>query len=490
MKKPHFLLVSFPAQGHINPTLQLAKILVRLGAAATFVTPPKAYSRISSSFSITTTTTTITSGISFATISDGTESGSGVDSSDPMYPAQFESHGPSSLAALVRSFADSGRSVSCIVYNFLLPWVADVAVDLGVPSALLWIQPSAVLAVYYHFIVKSPHLFTDLSQKIQLPGLPPLAAEELPSFVLPDNPFPLSVPIFCSMFRAVEESKSKWVLVNSFDALEECVVSSLKEVNLDVIGVGPLIPSAFLDKKRSSDQDMAFGGDLHSPISGCNVMHWLDLKEAGSVLYASFGTLAMLSPVQVDEIAAGLLESGHYFIWVVRLPENYGGFPAGFDEAVKKRGLLVKWCRQVEVLAHPSVGCFVTHSGWNSTLEGLVNGKPMVCVPQWSDQPTNAKLVEQVWRIGVRARKNQEGVVGREELKRCVNVVMGEESGKEMRKKALRWRELAVEAATADGGTSDRNIRTIIGYFKPEKEDDEKSIEQEPDIARLELAVA
>ena len=89
------------------------------------------------------------------------------------------------------------------------------------------------------------------------------------------------------------------------------------------------------------------------------------------------------------------------------------------------KGMVVAWCDQQRVLAHPSVGCFVTHCGWNSTLEAVVCGVPMVAVPSWSDQPVNAWLVEEDWGVGVRAERDGEGVLTRGELARCVELLMG-----------------------------------------------------------------
>ena len=90
------------------------------------------------------------------------------------------------------------------------------------------------------------------------------------------------------------------------------------------------------------------------------------------------------------------------------------------EEQLERQGMVVPWCAQLEVLSHPSLGCFVTHCGWNSSLESLVSGIPVVAFPLWSDQRTNAKLIEDVWRIGVRVMSNEEGIVQGNEIKRCV----------------------------------------------------------------------
>lgn len=120
---------------------------------------------------------------------------------------------------------------------------------------------------------------------------------------------------------------------------------------------------------------------------------------------------------------------------------------------------------QVEVLSHGSLGCFVTHCGWNSTMESLGSGVPMVAFPQWTDQGTNAKMVQDVWKTGVRVDDKvnvEEGIVEAEEIRKCLDVVMGSGGkGQEFRRNADKWKCLAREAVT-EGGSSDSNMRTFL----------------------------
>lgn len=153
------------------------------------------------------------------------------------------------------------------------------------------------------------------------------------------------------------------------------------------------------------------------------------------------------------------------FLWVVREAQNEGGEEIRARTSASKRGLVVSWCSQVEVLSHPSVGCFVSHCGWNSTTESLAVGVPMVCFPQWSDQQINAKMVEEVWKTGVRLVVDEDGVVKGGELKRCLEEVMEGESGEEVRKNADKWRDMAREAA-GEGGSSDRNVKAFVDKVK------------------------
>ena len=131
--------------------------------------------------------------------------------------------------------------------------------------------------------------------------------------------------------------------------------------------IGPTIPSKYLDKRLEDDKD--YGIHLFKPeIDIC--INWLNSKETGSVVYVSFGSLAALGEEQMQELALGLKKSNSYFLWVVRQTEQKK-LPANFLEEASEKGLVVSWSPQLEVLAHKAVGCFMTHCGWNSTLEAL-----------------------------------------------------------------------------------------------------------------------
>ncbi|KAI8009989.1 UDP-glycosyltransferase 74E2 [Camellia lanceoleosa] len=117
------------------------------------------------------------------------------------------------------------------------------------------------------------------------------------------------------------------------------------------------------------------------------------------------------------------------------------------------------------MLAHKAIGCFVTHCGWNSTLEGLGLGVPMVGVPKWADQLTNAKFIEEIWSVGVRAKEDEKGVLRREELMGCLKEVMEGERSVEIRKNACKWKELAKEAIS-EGGSSDKSIDEFVEHLK------------------------
>lgn len=221
--------------------------------------------------------------------------------------------------------------------------------------------------------------------------------------------------------------------------------------------IGPTLPSAYLDKRLGDDKD--YGLNMLKPVTGA-CMEWLDSKPNGSVVYASYGSFAKLEPEQMEELAWGLRRSNAYFLMVVRESEQ-AKLPQKFKEETAEKGLVVSWCPQLEVLAHRAIGCFLTHAGWNSTLEALSLGVPMVVAPLWLDQPTNAKFVEDVCGVGLRARADDKGIVRREVLEDCIGKVMGSDGLKEIKNNALKWKNLAREAVD-EGGSSDKCIDEFV----------------------------
>nr|KYP31999.1 Indole-3-acetate beta-glucosyltransferase 1 [Cajanus cajan] len=257
---------------------------------------------------------------------------------------------------------------------------------------------------------------------------------------------------------ALDEETRPRILVNTFEALEPEALSVVEKLNM--IPIGPLIPSAFYGKDPS---DNSFGGDVFDLTNG--YVEWLEKKKEMSVVYVSFGSYCVLSKAQMEEVARALLDCGRPFLWVVREKEE---LEVELELGLGGKGKIVTWCSQVEVLSHGAVGCFVTHCGWNSAMESLASGVPMVAFPLWVDQKTNAKLIEDVWKVGVRVdgEVNEEGVVQRERIREGLEVVMGSgERGEELRKNANKWKDLARDAVK-QGGSSDNNLRAFLRHVQ------------------------
>ncbi|KAL2469455.1 UDP-glycosyltransferase 75D1 [Abeliophyllum distichum] len=455
MSRPHVLLVTFPAQGHINPSLTFAKTLIRNGIQVTFATSLSAQRRMAKAAS------DITNDITFVAFSDGYDDGFKLSDDHEHYMTEIRNRGSDTLRDTILDSANQGRRITCLVYSLLLPWAAAVAREVHIPCALLWIQPATVLDLYYYYFngygEEINNSSDDPSWAIQLPRLPLLAKRDIPSFMLPSNSYKFALPSFKEQLETLDAETKPKVLVNTFDALEPDALKAIE--HYDLIGIGPLIPSAFLDGKDPSDK--AVGGDLFHKSE--DYVQWLNSKPESSVVYVSFGSLLRLPKVQMEEIAKGLLECRRPFLWVIHAKENKEeDDELSCLEELKQLGKIVPWCSQLEVLTHPSLGCFVTHCGWNSTLESIACGVPVVAFPRWTDQGTNAKLIQDVWRTGLRVNPREDDTVESDEIKRCIETIMDDgEIGRELRENAKKWKNLAREAMQEDG-SSTKNLKAFV----------------------------
>ncbi|KAG1328260.1 Crocetin glucosyltransferase 2 [Cocos nucifera] len=449
IRQAHALVLPVPSQGHMNPMLQFAKRLSSHGLLVTLATTRFVLS----------TTRPESGPVALAPISDGFDrAGFAEAGSIPAYFNRFESIGSTTLDELIRSERDAGRPVRVLVYDSLLPWARDVGERHGMVTAAFFTLPCGVTTVFG--LVKEGQLRIPVTEPVSLPGLPRLEPDGLPSILSETDADqnPLFLKLVLEQYKNLEKADA--VLVNSFYELEpeeaDYMASTWRAKT-----IGPTVPSSYLDNQLPSDSHYGFNMYIPS-VTLC--MQWLDSQPSNSVVYVSFGSLAALGPDQMAELAFGLLNSGKYFLWVVRsseaskLPENF------MKDLSSERGLVVSWSPQIAVLSHKAVGCFLTHCGWNSTIEGISLGVPMVGLPQWGDQPMNAKYIEDVWKIGVRVRAKEKGLVGREEVDRCVRVVMEGEMSEEFRRNARKLAELA-KKAVGEGGSSDRNITEFVAMY-------------------------
>ncbi|XP_030534061.1 phloretin 4'-O-glucosyltransferase-like [Rhodamnia argentea] len=461
MVPSHFLLVALPNRGAMNPALLLAERLARVGSHVTFLTTVSAHRRMINPVRL--------EGVTITTFSDGYDDGRkpGVDSE--RFYAEMERRGSEALSGLIKYSFGRGLRITCALHT-VIPWVDDVARSFQIESVLVWIQPASVFSIYYYYfngyedVIKNvTSQSCDTSSLIRLPGLPPLTNRDVPSFFNHENKYAFVLPKLQSQFEQLTEGgNTKVVLVNTFDALELEVLRGIGTLNL--VGIGPVVPLRFLDAQNDNSSDKSSRGDLFRGSE--DYFQWLNSKEEASVIYVAFGSMATLSKAQKREMACGLLETSRPFLWVIR--ESDGDDDELIHkEELDKIGVIVPWCSQTDVLSHPSIGCFLTHCGWNSTLESLACGVPMVAFPQFGDQMTNAKLVQDVWKVGVRVSEiNEEGInVEGGEIKKCLELVMGgEEIGEGIRRHAKKWKDLAMEAFK-EGGSSDRNLKAFVEEF-------------------------
>ncbi|KAJ1403782.1 UDP-glycosyltransferase family, conserved site [Sesbania bispinosa] len=428
----------------MNPMIQFSKRLVQRGVKVTLVTVVSLWRTI---------TNKDLGSIEVESISDGYDDG-GLAAAESLeiYKETFWRVGPQTLAELLHKLASSNNPPDCVIYDAFLPWALDVAKNFGLLGATFFTQSCSVNDIYFHAYQKKVELPLSRTEFF-IPGLPKLAPKDLPSFLYKYGSYPGYFDIVLNQFSNIH--KADWVLANTIYELEQGVVDWLMKI-WPLKTVGPALPSMFLDKRLQDDKD--YGVNISDPnVEAC--IKWLDEKPKGSVVYVSFGSMAGLSEEQTMELAWGLRDSGSYFLWVVRDSEQ-DKLPKGFVETSKK-GLIVTWCPQLLVLTHESLGCFLTHCGWNSTLESVCLGVPMIVMPLWTDQVTNAKLIVDVWKMGVKAIADEKDIVRRETIEHCIKEVMETEKGNEIKNNAIKWKNLA-KSSLDEGGRSDKNIAQFV----------------------------
>ncbi|XP_048499971.1 UDP-glycosyltransferase 74G1 [Beta vulgaris subsp. vulgaris] len=454
-QKAHVLVVPFPGQGHINPMFQFSKRLASKGIKPTLT--PTIY--ISKSMQTHTIPTQYGPPIQIRPISDGYDDGGYAQAeSTKAYLDSIAIEGPKTLAQLIQKLAEEGDPVKAVIYDGFAPWALDVAKKFGLVGVLFFTQSCSVNSIYYHVqrgLIELPLLGPGPST-VSVPGVPELQPWEVPSFVENYGSYPFWFDAVMEQFSNIDQVD--WVLCNIFYDMEIEVVDWMSKM-WKVKTIGPTVPSYYLDKRLEDDKDYSLQFFKPNTVLCKN---WLDSKPKESVIYISFGSAAELSEEQFKELSCSLRNSHNNFLWVVREKEQTK-LPKGFIDETSKQGLVVGWASQLDILAHEATGCFVTHCGFNSVLETLSLGVPVVAVPQWTDQGTNAKFVEDVWRIGVRAKVDEKGIVRKEMLEECIKEVMEGENREEFKKNAAKWKKLAKEAMY-EGGSSDKNIDEFVAY--------------------------
>ncbi|XP_004496937.1 gallate 1-beta-glucosyltransferase 84A24 [Cicer arietinum] len=460
----HILLVSYPAQGHINPLLRLAKCLAAKGSSVIFTTTKKAGKDMQTGCNITDKTVTpIGDGsLTFNFFDDGFKEDDPIRTNLSDYTPQLEHVGKKHVSKIIKNYADLKTPISCIINNIFIPWVCDVATEHKIPFAILWSESSAVFTAYYNYFHKlarfpsKPEPYID----VQLCSLL-LKHNEIPDLLHPFNNYPFLGTLILEQIKNL--SKALCVLVDTYEELEHDFIDYISNKSVVIRPIGPLFNNPKIKCASNIRGDFVKSDD-------CNIIEWLNSKPLSSVVYISFGTIVSLPQEQVNEIAYGLLNSKQVsFLWVlkVKTPPNEIVLPDGFLEETNGRGKVVKWGPQVEVLAHPSLACFITHCGWNSSMEAIALGVPVLTFPAWGDQVTNAKFLVDVFGVGIRLgySRAENKLVSRDEVKKCLLEVMAGEKAEELKKNAIKWKK-AAEAAVAVGGSSDWHLNAFIEDIK------------------------
>ena len=241
-----------------------------------------------------------------------------------------------------------------------------------------------------------------------------------------------------------------WLLYNSFYELDSLALNLVP----GIIPVGPL---------HSGNQLGCQIGSFWPDDSTC--LSWLDKQPVGSVIYVSFGSTSIFNQQQFDELALGLELIGLPCLWVIRsniTTEALSKFLDGIRRRIVDHGKIVDWAPQEEVLAHPSTACFISHCGWNSTLEDISMGVPFLCWPYFTNQFQNKSYVCDVWKVGLGLNSDENGIVTRHEINTKIKTLLSDDV---IKTKALKLKEMA-KKSVSEGGSSFKNFESFIEQIK------------------------
>ncbi|KAF7804390.1 UDP-glycosyltransferase 73C2-like [Senna tora] len=473
---PHFILFPLMAQGHTIPMIDIARLLAQRGVIVTIFTTPKNASRFDSVLS-----RAVLSGLQIrllqlqfpskeAGLPEGTETFDMLSSVDMVF-GLF--NGINMLHNTAEKLFDELKPPpTCIISDMCIPWTIQLAQKYGIPRiAFHGFSCFCLHCLHKIRSSKVAESITSESEYFSVPDIPhhiEVTKDQIPGSMSEDERMK---GLGEKMMDA--EMKSYGVIINTFEELEgEYVRDYKKERKGKVWCIGPV---SLCNKE---DLDKAQRGNKAS-ITQSECFKWLDSQKPQSVVYACLGSLCNLISSQLVELALALEASKKAFVWVIRGGDKMQELEKwmeedGYEERIKGRGLLIRgWAPQVLILSHPSIGGFVTHCGWNSTLEGISAGVPMVTWPLFADQFLNEKLVCQVLRVGVsvgvevQMKWGEEEKIGvvvkKEDIRKAIDMVMeeGEEESEERRKRAKELSEMA-KRAVENGGSSHRNISLLI----------------------------
>ncbi|RZC83714.1 hypothetical protein C5167_046508 [Papaver somniferum] len=484
MKKIHALVLPFPAQGHVIPLMKLSNYLLENGFKITFVNTESNHETVVAS--LPKQSNSKENGIRLVSIPDGRDPGADERDFAHLFDSISASM-PNYLEVLIREInesTDDDDKITCVIADENMGWAVKVAKKMKIPVASFWTASVWLRTVHLHLEQmietgilgsegKSQKHFTVISgfydkfymKFLKLPdsltGVP--AQQQMMQFS-PDMPamntdlFPWTLTgdsiLQKSFFRSIRSNTqdikdSDWFLCNSVYELEKPNFP----LNKNLLPVGPLLLAA--------DQQPQLSGNFLSEDSTC--LSWLDQQPARSVIYLAFGSSTILNKHQFHEIALGLEHTGQPFLWAVR-PNltDIDAYPEGFQARVANRSRIVGWAPQQKVLAHPSIACFVTHCGWNSTMEGVATGVPFLCWPYFVDQFLNQSYICDIWKVGLQLNKNEGGIISKEEFINKVKALLADEM---IRARALELKDIS-KKSVSEGGSSMTNLTNFIQSVK------------------------
>ncbi|KAK7337136.1 hypothetical protein VNO77_17696 [Canavalia gladiata] len=468
----HFVLFPLMAQGHMIPMMDIAKILIYHNIKVTVVTTPQNASRFTSIFD-----RYIASGFPIKIVQlqfPCEEAGvpHGCENLD-MMPSLGNAASFFKATSLLQQpveelFEELDPPPICIISDMCLPYTTNIAKKFNIPRiSFVGVSCFCLLCLHNIRVYNIMESISSESEYFVLPGIPDKI--ELTK-AQAAQPMSESWKIFGEEIR-VAEMGSYGVIMNSFEELEPAYARDYKKIRGDkmwCIGPVSLINKDYLDKAQR--------GKASNDVS--QYLKWLDCQKPRSVIYVCLGSLCNLTAPQLIELGLALEASKRPFIWVIRGGSHSEALEKwikedGFEERTKGQSLLIRgWAPQILILSHPALGGFLTHCGWNSTLEAICAGVPMLTWPLFADQFLNESLVVQVLKVGVKVgvespvQWGMEEEIGlqvkKEDVERAIEKLMDETSESEERRKRVKGLAEMAKNAIEKGGSSHSNVTLLI----------------------------
>lgn len=454
--KPHAVFIPFPFQGHITPQMKIAQLFHQKGFYVTFVNTE--FNQKQSSASKDNPFSDLLD-FDFKIFNDGLIEAHRVR---PHFLCEASrAYFSDILRDLIVKINEDKNSppVSCIISDAMMPYNIDIGKELGVPCIMCFVGSAGAFTVFKHYNLLQEKGIVPVQEETRntaidfIPGVKNLIGRDLPFDIRYDSDFPM---------KELEHSfKASGIIFNTFESLEQDVLDAISAEFPHVYPIGAL---HLLQNSTSSQTLKPIQFNLWEEQHEC--LEWLDSMKPNSVLYISFGSLAFFPTEKLIELAWGILDSNYPFLWTMRPnagEQDITAFPADLMTKIREKGFITPWSPQELVLNHPSIGGFLTHSGWNSTIESICAGVPMICWPQFGDHPIISRYSCSNWGIGTEMNAD----VKRDEVAKLVKDLMEGDHSEELKKKSMEWKKLAHEAIT-QGGSSRLNLEKLFkdaGYF-------------------------
>ncbi|KAL3526586.1 hypothetical protein ACH5RR_011242 [Cinchona calisaya] len=450
---PHVLAVPFPAQGHVIPLMEFALCLVNQGIKVTFVNTEFNHERVIKSLS--EAEEDVPDMLHLVSIPDGLEPWEDRNDLIKLTHVLLEVV-PVKLKSLIEKLNQSeNEKLTCVVADYSMGCAVEVAVKMGLNGVAFWPAAAALLAQLFSI----PKLMDD--------GIIDSTGAPLKNEMVKLSPNMLAMDPAHFVWNCIADANAnrnafeltiknnriigmvEFLICNSTDELEIEAFTLYPEI----LPIGPLLARNRLGNSV---------GHFWPEDSDC--LTWLDKQPPQSVIYVAFGSFTVFDQTQFRELAMGLELTNMPFLWVVRqdlTKETEHAYPEGFEDRIRGRGRLAGWAPQQKVLSHPSVACFLSHCGWNSTIEGVSNGLPFLCWPYFADQFLNQSYICDVWKVGLGfTQKN--GIVGRCEIKSKIEQILADE---ELKTRALALKAKVVNSVKEEG-RSGKNFNNFIKWIK------------------------